>query len=344
MNTIGINSFAKGQIEWIKEKCDIIRPLVVIRCITYNHEPYIRDALDGFVMQKTDFPYIAIVHDDASTDNTAKIISEYAEKYPDIILPILEKENQYSKGNGSIGRILNPACESTGAKYIALCEGDDYWTDPLKLQKQVDFLESHPEYGMCYTSIYRFDESINKNIEEWGGPNETFVDLLLCNTIPTLTSICRIDLYKKYINTIKPENKNWKMGDYPIWLFFSIYSKLYFLSEVTGTYRILRESASHTKSLRKRYDFDKNYKEIGEFFIDNFKESVNEDVVDRFIQSKFDTLLPMAIVLNDEKIVNLAHSYYKNRRKSFKIWCLMLPKCLIRLPLLLKYRLQGYKD
>ena len=139
-----------SQIEYIADISKQKQPLVAIRCITYNHGSYIRDALDGFVMQQTDFSFVAIVHDDASTDNTAAIIREYASRYPDIILPIYETENQYSKHDGSLRRIMNNACAATGAKYIALCEGDDYWTDPLKLQKQVDFLESHPDYSLCF--------------------------------------------------------------------------------------------------------------------------------------------------------------------------------------------------
>lgn len=128
------------------------RPLMVsINCITYNHEPYIRETLEGFVMQKTNFRFEAIIHDDASTDCTAEIIKEYAEKYPDIIKPIYEIENQYSKKDGSLERIMNEACKG---KYIAFCEGDDYWTDPYKLQKQVDFLETHPDYVMC-SHFYR---------------------------------------------------------------------------------------------------------------------------------------------------------------------------------------------
>ena len=124
------------------------RPLMVsIQCITYNHEPYIRQCLEGFVIQKTNFRFEAIVHDDASTDGTATIIREYAEKYPDIIKPIYETENQYSKHDGSLRRIMDAACIG---KYIAYCEGDDYWTDPNKLQIQVDFLESHPDYSMCF--------------------------------------------------------------------------------------------------------------------------------------------------------------------------------------------------
>lgn len=133
-----------------KEKKDE-RPLMVsIRCCTYNQEKYIRDALEGFVMQKTNFRFEAIVHDDVSTDGTADIIREYAEKYPDIIKPIYETENQHSKHDGSLTRIMDAAC--TG-KYIAYCEGDDYWIDPLKLQKQVDFLEAHPEVAY---SCHRF--------------------------------------------------------------------------------------------------------------------------------------------------------------------------------------------
>ena len=118
-------------------------------CNAYNHEQYIRSALEGFVMQKTTFPYEVLVHDDASTDKTADIIREYQKKYPEIIKPIYETENQYSKGDGSLDRIQYGRVKG---KYIALCEGDDYWTDPLKLQKQYDVLESNPDIDICATS------------------------------------------------------------------------------------------------------------------------------------------------------------------------------------------------
>lgn len=132
------------------------QPLVSIRCITYNHGKYIRNTLEGFVMQKTNFKFEAIVHDDASTDNTADIIREYAKKYPDIIKPIFETENQYSKHDGSLARIMNNACKG---KYIAFCEGDDYWIDPLKLQKQVDILEDNPNTTMVYTGFITVNEA-----------------------------------------------------------------------------------------------------------------------------------------------------------------------------------------
>ena len=127
------------------------QPKVIINCLVYNHEPYLRDCLEGFVMQQTNFPFKAVVHDDASTDNSAAIIREYAEKYPHIIEPIYETENQYSKHDGSLGRIMNAATLGR-SPYIAYCEGDDYWIDPLKLQKQVDFLDKNPDYSMCFSA------------------------------------------------------------------------------------------------------------------------------------------------------------------------------------------------
>lgn len=133
------------------------RPLMVsIHCLVYNHEPFLRQCLDGFVMQKTNFRFEAVVHDDASTDGSAAIIREYAEKYPDIIKPIFETENQWSKKDGSLDRIMNEACVG---KYIAFCEGDDYWTDPLKLQKQVSLLEAYPEIVLCTHKYSLFDQN-----------------------------------------------------------------------------------------------------------------------------------------------------------------------------------------
>ncbi len=135
---------------------DIV-PLVSIKCLVYNHEPYLRQCLDGFVMQKTNFPFEAIVHDDASTDGSAAIIREYAEKYPDIIKPIYETENQYSKG--TLNKIILAASHPE-SKYIAFCEGDDYWTDPDKLQLQVEFLETHPDFFMtCHAFKYYMQDS-----------------------------------------------------------------------------------------------------------------------------------------------------------------------------------------
>ena len=121
-------------------------PVVSVRCTTYNHEPYIAQALDSFLAQKTNFPFEVVVHDDASTDKTADIVREYEMKYPQIIKPIYETENQYSKRDGSLRKIVDNACKG---KYIAFCEGDDFWSNENKLQKQYDFIEKNPSFSAC---------------------------------------------------------------------------------------------------------------------------------------------------------------------------------------------------
>lgn len=247
--------------------------MVTIRCLTYNHEPYIRQCLEGFVMQKTNFRFEAIVHDDASTDGTAAIIREYAEKYPDIIKPIYETENQYSKHDGSLQRILN---EHTHGKYIAICEGDDYWIDPLKLQKQVDFLENNPEYGLVYTMAKYYFQNEQIFGKSWGGKYTTYNDLFRRNTIPTLTVLFRGELYWKYVNEVNPFVRRWKMGDYPMWLWFAHEGQIAFLQEVTGVYRFLQNSASHSSDLTKSISFALSGLDIKRFYNDFFNMHIGE--------------------------------------------------------------------
>ena len=120
-------------------------PLVSVCSMVYNHAPFLRDFFEGVLMQKTSYPFEIVVHDDASTDDSVKIIREYESRYPDIIKPIFQTENKLSKGIPIMTYLL---CDVRG-KYIAYCDGDDYWIDPLKLQKQIDFLETHPDYSIC---------------------------------------------------------------------------------------------------------------------------------------------------------------------------------------------------
>lgn len=123
-------------------------PKVTVLCFAYNQEQFIRNVLNGFIMQKTDFPFEVLVHDDASTDKTPDIIREYAEKYPNIIIPILSKTNHFQAGL-SITNV--EFCPRIRGKYVAHCDGDDWWTDDHKLQKQVDFLDANPDFSICAT-------------------------------------------------------------------------------------------------------------------------------------------------------------------------------------------------
>lgn len=134
--------------------------MVSIECNSYNHENYIAEALDSMLMQKTDFAYEILVHDDASTDRTAEIIRSYEQKYPDIVKPIYQTENQYSKDIPF--ELFNG--ERALGKYTAVCEGDDYWTDPEKLQKQVDYMEAHPECSMCVHAAEKVSAVTKKTV------------------------------------------------------------------------------------------------------------------------------------------------------------------------------------
>ena len=248
-------------------------PLVSIRCTVYNHEPYLRQCLDGFVMQKTTFPFEAIIHDDASTDGSANIVREYAEKYPDIIKPVYEIENQYSKCDGSLARIMDAAMH-TNSKYVAICEGDDYWTDPNKLQNQVDILETDEEIGLVYSRVRVYDQYREVFLGQlWGDYCQSFEDELINNRITTLTSCFRKDVFLKYrqfyIDTY-PRRRSWKMGDYPLWLFISYYSKTYLIEKPTGVYRLLTHSASHDSDPQKMADFEQSAYDIRFFFAKQF--------------------------------------------------------------------------
>lgn len=129
---------------------------VSVYCLTYNHEAYIRRTLEGFVRQETDFDFEVIVHDDASTDGTARIIREFEKKHPDIIRPVLQTQNQWSRGVQIVERYIWPRV--TG-RYMAVCEGDDFWTDRHKLQKQFDYMEAHPDCTFCFTNGRILDEN-----------------------------------------------------------------------------------------------------------------------------------------------------------------------------------------
>lgn len=143
--------------KWKKEYSDI--PIVSIKCLTYNHQKYISKALDSFLQQKTEFPFEIVVHDDASNDDTPKIISEYQNRYPTIVRPIYEKENQYSKENGVLNKIVDSQIRG---QYVAICEGDDYWTDEYKLQKQFNAMEEHPNVDICAHAVRKVDAKTGK--------------------------------------------------------------------------------------------------------------------------------------------------------------------------------------
>jgi glycosyltransferase involved in cell wall biosynthesis len=215
-------------------------PLVTIRCITYNHAPYIRDAIEGFLMQKTSFPFEILIHDDASTDGTAEIVKEYENKYPTLFKVIYQKENQYSKGN-RIGKILSPL---TKGKYIAFCEGDDYWTDPQKLEKQVKILEKRIEMDMCCHSAISIDSITGKEdlignfgLEDCTITLENIIERRPA-VIPTASILIRTAVLNQ-TSQFHDENPGQTVGDFFIHFFGGLKGGAYYINENMSVYRKL---------------------------------------------------------------------------------------------------------
>ena len=218
-----------------------VKPLVSISCVTYNHAPFLRQCLDGFFMQQCDFDFEILVHDDASTDGTEAIIKEYQEKYPDIIKPIFQTENQYSKGVRGMNQKYNfPRAKG---KYIALCEGDDYWTDPLKLKKQVDFLEKNTDFVMVFSNaevIIENDGEKTNNISGIKSFKESQIftasELLENWTVPTGTVVFKnISIDERYYELNR--NEKFIFGDIILFLHLTTKGKVYGIKDYTAIYR-----------------------------------------------------------------------------------------------------------
>ena len=263
-----------------------------ICCTTYNHENYIADAIESFLMQKTDFSYEILIHDDASTDRTPEIIKQYESKYPDLIKPIYQTENQYSKGV----KTGNFNMERAKGKYIALCEGDDYWTDPYKLQKQVDYMEKNSECSMCVHAAYRVTPD-KKKLKSHVRPNrgnkiftveeviEGVGDLITTNSIlfPTVFSTNRPDFYEKA-----------PVGDYPFTIYLALQGTVYYIDEFMSAYRVGVKGSWTSEFLssieRRVAHWDKTVDMLNE--INKYSEYKYDILIKKHIQNiKFNLML-----------------------------------------------------
>ena len=240
---------------------DPFKYTVCIHCMTYNQEHFIEDALKGFVMQKTDFPFVAVVVDDHSSDGTADIVRRYAEAWPDIIKAVCLEENYHSQGKDK-QVFLNPYDKD--AKYIALCEGDDYWTDPLKLQKQVDFLESHPDHVLCCTAFTQTEngDETHPSVIAFDYDEIGLDDILKGAWIGTLTSLFRNDAIADY----KIPFPDLPMGDLPLWCHLAMKGKVKYLRDVTANYRRLQDSACHSADAEKESRFRVEAMRVREYY------------------------------------------------------------------------------
>lgn len=210
---------------------------VSISCITYNHEKYIEQAIQSFLMQKTNFKYEILIHDDASTDSTTKIIRSYHKKYPDIIKPILQEENQLSKRLENLEYKYN--FTRVKGKYIALCEGDDYWTDPYKLQKQVDYMEANPKCTLCTHSVNIVDAQNEQNlgiIRPYQSNGQINAEKFILGG-GMFIGTNSILFPKKEIKEMPQWYFDAPVGDYPLQVFLASKGYAYYIDEIMSSYR-----------------------------------------------------------------------------------------------------------
>jgi glycosyltransferase involved in cell wall biosynthesis len=247
--------------------------MIISACIiTYNQEDYIAQCLDGALSQIVNFEYEIVIGEDKSTDGTLEICKKYADKYPNKIRLI---EREYNLG--MTGNWLNTMASCSG-KYIAICEGDDYWTDPLKLQKQVDFMEENSDFGLVYTDakIYNQEYEIlhtktfNYYYKEKPHSDNYFHYLLKQNSIQTLTVLCRKDFLMNALENLKDVIGNFKMGDYPLWIEIARLSKIKYLDYVTAVYRKSSNTASSHGDVEKRYEFLQSSFDIQFYFCEKY--------------------------------------------------------------------------
>lgn len=209
--------------------------MVSICCLTYKHEEYVREALDGFLSQQTDFDYEILIHDDASTDCTRDIIEEYCMQYPEKIFPVYQEVNQYSL----LGPGMNPRFNFARArgKYLAICEGDDYWIDKNKLQKQVDFLEANNEYNICFHNVKVIYENSTKSThlfhENSLKQEFTLADIVKGNFINT----CSV-MYRNISSNVPDYISKSSAGDWILNVHFATDGRIGYLDDVMSVYRI----------------------------------------------------------------------------------------------------------
>lgn len=272
--------------------------LVTVCCTVYNHEKYLESALNGFVNQETTFSYEVIVHDDASTDNSAKIIKRYEEKYPDIIKAIYQKENQYSKGVRIFDTFIAP---NINGKYVATCEGDDFWTDTKKLQKQVDFLEANIQYTACVHNTEKW--SMRTGEKELMFQNERDKDIDVIQALQGGGACYHTSslMYRVEYATKRPEffYKLKTVGDYPLAIYLTLSGRVRFLNEIMSVYRSETEFSWTKQHIHNQNKMIELYLEICEML-----KAVNE-----YADGQYSFDIEKLILKNKYKIEELRGNY-----------------------------------
>lgn len=245
-------------------------PMVSIVCTSYNHGDYLAEAIESFLMQKTDFDVEILIYDDASTDHSPRVIKQYENQFPSLIKPIYQTENQYSKGV----RVELFNHNRAAGKYIAVCEGDDYWTDPYKLQKQVDYMEAHPA---CSMTVHAADRVLSdkKKVLSTVRPehdNAIFSVERVIEGGGDLIATNSMVYSKEKIPTLAPFYLNAAVGDYPLVILAALRGTVDYLDDNMSAYRVgvkgswtERELATSMKRINHYHDMEKMFDEINEY-------------------------------------------------------------------------------
>lgn len=253
---------------------------VSICCVTYNQQEYIKEALDTFLKQKTNFKYEIIVHDDASTDNTVKIIKQYSKKYPNLVIPILEKENQYNIKPNSI---LEICFKKARGKYIALCDGDDGFIDKNKLMKQIEYMDANPNISLCTHSTKVVDTNGNfiENISPY--PNGIVnIEMFLKDTKSMHTS--SMVFRKRDIKKLPNYFHQATVGDLPLKLHLLSLGDGYHFDKVMSFYRANAIGSWSLNEKKDIYRLEKNHKM--EMNVYNQFNKETEYIYDELVKSR----------------------------------------------------------
>lgn len=279
-------------------------------CTTYNHEKYIRQCLDSMVGQQTEYPFEIIVRDDASTDGTSDIIREFGGKYPGKVIPFILEENHFSKGltNVSFAKMFG----MSRGKYIAICEGDDFWTDPGKLQAQTDFLEAHPDYSLCVTASHYADADGNILKNKEFRTDTVSRDLTIEEILKGWTAATNTVLYRKKCleeDIVIPFLGTCVNEDYARMVYLALKGKVYYMDRITGAYRI-GNPGSFSDDCHKRPDVYKaRVIGLAEMMdrMDAYTEGKYTDIITRYRDQRlFDMYANLGDRANMKKYI---HSY-----------------------------------
>ncbi|MDR2221789.1 MAG: glycosyltransferase [Flavobacteriaceae bacterium] len=274
----------------------IKNPIVSVAMLTYGHIDYIKQAIESVLIQETNFPIQLVIAEDCSPDNTREIVKEYQKKYPHIIKLILQDVNVGAIENNHV------LLENLDGYYIAPLEGDDYWSDSKKLQQQVDFLEQNLEYNLIYTDARYFTQKTQKFDLQRTQQISGFDDLLVKNRIFTLTTCFRREVLDSYLKEDYENLKTLPFGDYSLWLHATIHGKAKYLPIVSSVYRILEESASHSKDINRIVDFEEKINTCRMYYLNKYYTGDKEQLKKKLLGSKTLSIVRLTLLNENEEV------------------------------------------